>query len=382
MADGNDTSEERSLDPTPKKLAEARKKGQVARSRELNTTVMLLTASALMYLFGGSAGTTVLSQIKSNLQLDRKLVFDIAAPVAELTSAILSALVLLVPVFFIMTCASVIGPVLVGGFSFSRDSFAPKFSRINPLSGFKRMFGLQGLMELVKSMLKVLLLLAVAVWLFYLLKERYLLLGALPAGHAVTTALSMIVVVFATLSATTLLVAAIDVPYVKWDHIRKLRMTRQEMKEESKESDGNPEVRSKIRQMQQETANRKMLSEVGNSDVVIINPTHYSGALKYDVEGDKAPVVVAKGVDHMAMSIREIARQNDVPLFRNVMLARSLYHNVKMEHEIPVDLYNVIAQVLAYVFQLRDFRNGDAAEPVYPEFATVPGFRSDTGSKH
>lgn len=372
MADGNDTSEERSLDPTPKRLADARKKGQVARSRELNTTIMLLTASGIMYVLGGSSGQEMLSQISSSLQLDRKDVFDAGAPITEFTGSIMSTLWMLIPVFFIMTCASIIGPLLVGGFSFSREAFAPKFSRLNPLSGLSRMFGIQGLVELTKSVLKVLLLLVVALWLFYVFTDRYLILGSLPAGQAVSSALTMIVVVFATLSATTLLIAAIDVPYVKWDHIRKLRMTRQEMKEESKESDGNPEVRGKIRKLQQETANRKMLTEVKNSDVVIINPTHYSVALKYDLDGERAPVVVAKGVDHMAMSIRELARQHDVPMFRNVLLARSLYHNVNLDQEIPVDLYNAIAQVLAYVFQLRDFKNGSAAEPVYPEFLSLP----------
>jgi flagellar biosynthetic protein FlhB len=372
MAEGNEPAEERTLDPTPKKLADARKKGQVARSRELNTTVMLLTASAVMYVLGGPTGLKIIEVIKAKFVLDKKSIFDATATVTELTAALSASMYFLIPVFFIMTCASIVGPVLVGGFTFSKDSFAPKFSRMNPLSGLGRMFGLQGLVELVKSVLKVLLLLVVTLWLFLILTERFLLLGSLPIEQAVSSALGMIVGIFTILSATTLLVAAIDVPYVKWDHIRKLRMTRQEMKDESKESDGNPEVRGKVRQMQQETANRKMLSDVKDSDVVIINPTHYSVALKYDLEGERAPVVVAKGVDHLALTIREVAKEHNVPLFRNVLLARTLYHNVEVEQEIPVDLYNAIAQVLAYVFQLRDFKNGSASEPAYPEFLPLP----------
>ncbi|MEM7258856.1 MAG: flagellar biosynthesis protein FlhB [Pseudomonadota bacterium] len=372
MAEGKDSSEERSLDPTPKRLLEARKKGQVARSRELNTTVMLLTSSAALFLMGSQASTQVLELIGSILQIDRNAVFDVNSVTAELTNAIMTALIMLLPLFFIMICACIFAPVLVGGFAFSTESFAPKFSRMNPLSGLQRMFGLQGLMELIKSVLKVALLMLVTWWLFYIMAERYLMLGSMPPAQGVATALGMIIVIFSTLSAATMLVAAIDVPYVKWDHIRKLRMTRQEMKEESKESDGNPEVRGKVRQMQQEVANRKMLTDVRNSDVVIINPTHFSVALKYDLEGQSAPVVVAKGVDHMALAIREIAREHDVPMFRNVTLARSLYHNVKMQQEIPVDLYNAIAQVLAYVYQLRDFKNGEAMEPVYPEFLSLP----------
>jgi flagellar biosynthetic protein FlhB len=325
-----------------------------------------------MYVLGGPTGLKIIEVIKAKFVLDKKSIFDATATVTELTAALSASMYFLIPVFFIMTCASIVGPVLVGGFTFSKDSFAPKFSRMNPLSGLGRMFGLQGLVELVKSVLKVLLLLVVTLWLFLILTERFLLLGSLPIEQAVSSALGMIVGIFTILSATTLLVAAIDVPYVKWDHIRKLRMTRQEMKDESKESDGNPEVRGKVRQMQQETANRKMLSDVKDSDVVIINPTHYSVALKYDLEGERAPVVVAKGVDHLALTIREVAKEHNVPLFRNVLLARTLYHNVEVEQEIPVDLYNAIAQVLAYVFQLRDFKNGSASEPAYPEFLPLP----------
>lgn len=373
MAEGNDTSQERTLDPTPKKLQEARKKGQVARSRELNTTVMLLTSSLAFYVFGEQVGSELYLLVESLLKLERQSVFDVNLVTTELVDAVLAALFLLMPVFTILVCASVIGPVLVGGFSFSRESFLPKLSRMNPLNGLQRMFGLQGLMELIKSVLKVVLLLLVTWWLYYLISDQYFVLGSLPSGQGVSKALGMIIIVFTTLSATTMVIAAIDVPYVKWDHIRKLRMTRQEMKEENKESDGNPEVRSKVRQMQQEVANRKMLSQVKDSDVVIINPTHYSVALKYDLEGISAPVVVAKGVDHMALAIREIANKNNVTLFRNVLLARTLYHNVDTDQEIPVDLYNAIAQVLAYVFQLRDFNQGTALEPEFPDYLPIPG---------
>ena len=149
-------------------------------------------------------------------------------------------------------------------------------------------------------------------------------------------------------------------------------MTPQEMKEEAKESDGNPEVRAKIRRLQQEAASRKMLSDVKDSDVIVINPTHYSVALKYNKEGNGAPVVVARGVDHMALHIREIGKQHGVPLFRGVALARSLYFNVKLQDEIPLELYNAVAQVLAYVFQLRDFKAGNASEPIRPDNLPVP----------
>lgn len=373
MAEGEESSQERSLPPTQKKLLDARKKGQIARSRELNTSVMLLSSSAIFFVFGESTSAHLVTLFESSLQIDRFDVFDPTAPLEKIVSVVLSVLVVLSPVFLLLVCACIIGPVLVGGMTFSRESFQPKLSRMDFLKGIKRMFGLHGLVELLKSLCKFILLALVAFWLFYLLRESYLALGTLPLGQAVKSALMMITLVFATLSATTLFVAMLDVPYQKWDHIRKLRMTRQEMKEESKESEGNPEVRAKIRRLQQEAASRKMLSDVKDSDVIVINPTHYSIALKYNQSGSGAPVVVARGVDHMALHIREIARQHDVPLFRGVALARALYFNVKLQEEIPLELFNAVAQVLAYVYQLQEFKAGNASEPVKPDNLPVPG---------
>ena len=372
MAEGEDTSQERSLEPTDKKLLDARKKGQIARSRELNTSVMLLSSSALFFTFGETTGMGVLTMFESALQVDRFDIFDPSAPLKEISEIALSMLKLLTPIFLLLTCASIIGPLLVGGVTFSRESFAPKLSRMDFLKGIKRMFGLHGFVELLKSLCKFILLGLVTTWLFFVMREGYLSLGTVPLTEAIISALFMIAFVFLALSATTLIVAMLDVPYQKWDHIKKLRMTPQEMKEEAKESDGNPEVRAKIRRLQQEAASRKMLSDVKDSDVIVINPTHYSVALKYNKEGNGAPVVVARGVDHMALHIREIGKQHGVPLFRGVALARSLYFNVKLQEEIPLELYNAVAQVLAYVFQLRDFKAGNASEPIRPDNLPVP----------
>lgn len=372
MAEGGDTSQERSLEPTPKKLLDARKKGQIARSKELNTTVMLLASSAAIFVLGETASMQMFEIFHASLQIDRLTIFDSAAPTREISAAAMSALWLLAPIFALLTFACLVGPLLIGGFLFSGDSLKPKLSRMSVLSGLKRMFGVQGLVELLKSVAKVALLFLVTLWLFYLMRERYLLLGTLPTGQGVGSAVAMIAIVFSVLSATTIAVALIDVPYQKWDHIRKLRMTRQEMKEETKESDGNPEVRAKIRRLQQEASNQKMLTDVKTSDVIIINPTHYSIALKYNTEGEGAPVVVARGIDHMALQIRETAKSHDVPLFRAASLAQSLYYNVKLHDEIPIDLYKAVAQVLAYVFQLKEYRSGNASEPLLPDQLPVP----------
>lgn len=372
MAEGGDTSQERSLEPTPKKLLDARKKGQIARSKELNTTVMLLASSAAIFVLGEEASMQMFEIFHTSLQIDRLKIFDNTALTREISTVAMSALWLLAPIFGLLTLACLVGPLLIGGFLFSGESFKPKLSRMSLLSGLKRMFGVQGLVELLKSVAKVSLLFLVTWWLFFLMRERYLLLGTLPTGQGVASAVTMIAIVFSVLSATTIVVALIDVPYQRWDHIRKLRMTRQEMKEETKESDGNPEVRAKIRRLQQEASNQKMLTDVKTSDVIIINPTHYSIALKYNTEGEGAPIVVARGVDHMALQIRETAKSHNVPLFRAASLAQALYYNVKLQQEIPIDLYKAVAQVLAYVFQLKEHRSGNASEPLLPDQLPVP----------
>lgn len=368
-----ESSQEKNQEPTAKKLLDSRKKGQVVRSREFNTTVMLLASSAAVFVLGGDLGMGLLTMLHEGLNHERINIFDVNEPVTILSNTALGALLLLSPLFVLLTLSTFIGPLVLGGWSFSSESFKPQLSRMSLFKGLKRMLGLQGLVELLKAILKFLLLALVSWALFYSLEYRYLALSTQPLEQGVINAVNLMALVFFTLSAATLLISMLDVPYQKFEHTRKLRMSLQEVKEEQKESDGNPEVRGRIRRLQHEAANRKMLVAVKTADVIITNPTHYSIALSYDQNGKEAPVVVAKGVDHMAMHIRKIAIEHKVPLFRAPVVARSLYRHVELDQEIPAELYGAIAKILAYVFQLEEYRaNSKAEKPLMPVSLPVP----------
>lgn len=368
----NDTGQDRTEEPSEKKLRDARAKGQIPRSRELNTVIMLLASTAGLMAFGENIAGDLRSLIAYDLYLDRDQAFDKSAVVEALQINAMSALKLLTPFFIVTLIAVFIGPLMMGGLSFSAKAMSPKFSKLNPLSGFKRMFGLQGLVELLKALAKFLLIGISAYVLIGSLSERYLTLGQAPLASGLASGMELLATVLLVLSLSLALVAGIDVPYQKWSHTRKLRMTKQEVKEENKESQGNPELKAKIRSTQMEVANRKMLTEVPDADVVIVNPTHFSVALKYDQESGAAPVLVAKGVDFMALKIREIANEHDVPIFEAPPLARALYHHTELNQEIPEGLYLAVAQVLAYLFQLRQQVAGTKGRPERPNELQVP----------
>ncbi|HBR96110.1 MAG TPA: flagellar biosynthesis protein FlhB [Gammaproteobacteria bacterium] len=367
-----DTGQDRTEQPTEKRLREARGKGQIPRSRELNTVIMLLASVAAMMAFGDTMAEQMRLLIAHDLRLDRHQVFDKSAVLEALGLNVLSALKLLAPFFLVTFIAVFIGPAVMGGISFSAKALAPKFSKLNPMSGFKRMFGLQGLVELLKALAKFFLIGGVAYVLVEMLVDRFLTLGQASLLEGVASGMDLLSTVFLVLSVALILVAAVDVPYQKWSHIRKLRMTKQEIKEENKETNGNPELKSRIRSAQMEVANRKMLVAVPDADVIIVNPTHFSVALKYDQTGSGAPVLVAKGVDHMALKIREIAKEHDVPIYRAPPLARALYQHTELNREIPEGLYLAVAQVLAYIYQLKQHAQGEMLRPQEPQDLPVP----------
>jgi flagellar biosynthetic protein FlhB len=241
---------------------------------------------------------------------------------------------------------------------------APKASRLSPAAGFKRMFGVQAGVELIKSILKFFVVFIVAFLLLTGLFEQILGLSleAVPTNfsHAVTMLLWM----FLALALSIGIIAVIDAPYQVWNHTRQLKMTKQEIKDEHKNTEGNPEVKGRIKRTQYEMSQRRMMGEVPNSDVVITNPTHYSIALKYDADVGGAPRLVAKGIDEMAMHIRTIAKENDVEIIQSAALARSLYYTAEIDQDIPEELYAAVAQVLAFIFQLNEHKKGRAKKPI------------------
>ncbi|MFO8152971.1 flagellar biosynthesis protein FlhB [Thioalkalivibrio sp.] len=368
----NDTSQEKTEQPTPKRLREAQEKGQVANSRELNTTLVLLAGAGGLLLMGGPIFAGLQEILRRSWTLERELLFDPGALHTMLQMRITEGLVMLLPLFLVLMIAAVLGPVALGGGRFSAKAAAPKWSKLNPGSGLKRIFSLQGLMEFGKTLVKFVLIAAISGALLWQLSDSLIGLGHQPLERGLMHAGYMIGWTFLTLSATLILVALVDVPFQLWNHHKELRMTKQQVKDEFKETEGKPEVKSRIRQTQQEMASRRMMAEVPKADVVVTNPTHYAVALRYDQEGMRAPRVVAKGADLVAAEIRERARAAGVPLFSAPPLARALYFSTRVDQEIPAGLYVAVAHVLAYVYQLRTAGQAGARQPEPPTDLPVP----------
>ncbi|MBX2878893.1 MAG: flagellar biosynthesis protein FlhB [Granulosicoccus sp.] len=368
----NDSAQERTEPATPKRLADARAKGDVPRSKELNTVLMLLV-SLVGFAALGSSGVQAYKQLTHRQwQISREQAFGDLSVLNGLYVPLIDALWISAPFLVLMFFTVFIGPLFMGGWVFSLSSLKFDLKKVNPISGIKKIFGLQGLVEMLKAVLKVILLVGVSIYLFGYFLEDFLSLGSMPINQSLKQAFKIIFLITLILVLALGLVALIDVPYQKWNYAKKLRMSFQEVKEENKEQQGNPEVKSKIRQLQQANANRKMLLDVPMADVVIINPTHYSIALKYD-DDQVAPVLLAKGIDHMAIKIREVAVKHEVTIFSAPPLARALYSHSEIGETIPSELYLAVAQVLAYVLQVKEASFEDRARLVPPTDLPVPG---------
>ncbi|MCP5145850.1 MAG: flagellar biosynthesis protein FlhB [Gammaproteobacteria bacterium] len=345
--------QERTEEATPKRREDVREKGDTPRSRELNTMMMLMVGASLLLLAGGHVGERLATLFRDTLTLSRQEIFSTKHMFDTLMSNALDAIYALAPFLAVTVVIALGAPLVMGGWVFNPGNAAPKFSRLNPLSGIKRVFGVQGIVEAAKALLKFLLVGVFAIAVLYNDMHKVLQLGRSDLGHSVMDSLYLVGKTFLIVSTATIVIAMFDAPFQLWQFTRKLRMTKQEVREEMKDMEGKPEVKSKIRQKQQEVAMRRMMEEVPKADVVITNPTHFAVALKYDADRMSAPRVVAKGADLVAGRIREIAAANNVMLMSAPPLARALFHSTKLNQEIPAGLYVAVAQVLAYVFQLK-----------------------------
>jgi flagellar biosynthetic protein FlhB len=377
MAEENDNSQEKTEEPTPRRLEKAREDGQTARSKELGTMAVLMAGAIGLLVFGGQLGTALEGIMRDAFVIERSAMFDTRHMSIQLLASAKEAAWALAPFMAVLVIAAVAGSIAIGGLLFSGKAIQPKFNRMNPIKGLGRMFSMRSLVELIKSIAKVGLVMVVAILILNARTEDLLSIAEEPAVPAMVHVLWTLGWSFLLLSAATIAIAAIDVPFQIYDHTKKLRMTKQEVKDEFKDTEGKPEVKGKIRQLQREMANRRMMQDVPEADVVITNPTHYAVALKYDQDSMGAPVVVAKGADEVAFKIMEIAREHKVELLRTPPLTRAVYHNTDVGEEIPDGLYMAIAQVLAYVFQLRQFRKGYAAKPTMPDFPIPKDMRRD-----
>ncbi len=367
-ADGQDKSER----PTGKRLADARKKGQAPCSRELNTLALTLGGVVLLLAFGPRYAEGLMTTMRVNFRVARADLLDPATLLDHLVGGLRDALLLLAPFFAAMLAIAVLASIALGGFHFSTQALVPKFSKLNPLAGFKRMFSTKGLVELLKAVLKFLLIGGVTVLVLWHDADRLVALGTADVRVAIGEVFDLLASATLLLASTLLLLAVIDVPFQLWEHHRGLRMTKQEVRDEMKDTEGRPEVKGRIRQVQREMAQRRMMAEVPKADVVVTNPTHFAVALRYE-SGMTAPRVVAKGADQVAARIRELAGEHQVPVVEAAPLARAIYFNAEVGETIPAALYLAVAQLLAYVFQLQAWREEGGERPAPPDDFPVPG---------
>lgn len=372
---GADKSEE----PTGKRLEESRKKGQIARSKELNTVAVTLTGTVALIIFGAYMGNVLMDVMRGNFSLPRDVLMSERSMALYLLASGKHALLAVQPFFIALLIASIAGPIALGGGLFSAEALQPKASRMNPLAGLKRMFSVQALVELIKALAKFLVILAVALVVLSVDQDDLLAIANEPVEPAILHSLKVVGWSAFWLSCGLILIAAVDVPFQLWSHKQKLMMTKQEVRDEYKDTEGKPEVKGRIRQLQREMAERRMMQAVPQADVVITNPTHFAVALKYDPEKGSAPVLLAKGGDFLALKIREIAQEHKVMVLESPALARAVYYSTELDQEIPAGLYLAVAQVLAYVYQLRQYQAGKGKRPgPLPDFPIPADLRRDS----
>ena len=357
---------ERTEEPSLRRLQEARERGQIPRSRELTNFASMIGGSAALAAVGGTVASHLAQMMRRSLMIDGQALRTTDSMSASLGAACMSAVTAILPVFGALVAMVLLASVALGGWNFSTRALTPDFSRLSPLSGLKRLFGLRGISELAKALLKFLVVGAVCAGIVSWIFGDVLALGRMAPRAAVSRGAGLLSWAFVWLCASLALVAVVDVPMQIFQFKRALRMTRQELRDESKELDGRPETKQRIRQMQQTLARRRMMHKVPTADVVLVNPTHFAVALKYDPKKMRAPVVLAKGVDLVAQNIRRIAEEHRVPVFEAPQLTRALYRSTDLNKEIPNGLYVAVAQVLSYIFRVRTLNPTTAARVVKP----------------
>lgn len=370
MAEDSDL--ERTEAATPRRLEQAREEGQIARSPELTTFAVLLTAGLAMLFLGSTLIRGLERMMEQALWVDRATAFRSEAMIARLYEGMVAVLIDLAPFFALLVLAAIVAPMLVSGWLFTFEAVAPKFTRINPLTGLGRIFSAHGAVELAKAILKAVLVGGVAAWVIYSEFQPLIGLASEPARPGIAHLGELIIVAFLMVVGAMALIVVVDVPFQIWDHARQLRMTKEEVKQELKETEGDPQIRARIRQLQRERARRRMMAEVPKADVVVTNPTRYAVALRYRSGAMRAPTVVASGSALLAERIREVAIANRVPVVQAPPLARALHAHAELGQEIPTALYTAVAEVLAYVYQLRRFETEGGDAPTLPETLPVP----------
>ena len=359
----SESGADKTEDPTEKRKKDSREKGEIARSKELNTLAIMLAGSIGLLIFGGALAQDMMEIMRYNFSINRETLLNTDSMGAFLLHSGKIALLALQPVLITLLIAALVGPIALGGWLFAAGSLAPKFSRMNPAAGVKRMFSAKALVELLKALAKFFIILIVALLVLKSDIDDFQRIAHEPLELAVIHSLQVVAWSALWMACGLILIAAVDVPVQLWESHKKLLMTKQEVRDEHKDQEGRPEVKQRIRQLQRDMSQRRMMSAIPDADVIITNPTHYAVALKYDPEKGAAPMLLAKGSDFLALKIREIGAKHDILLLESPALARSIYYSTELEQEIPAGLYLAVAQVLAYVYQIRQHQAGKGKRP-------------------
>jgi flagellar biosynthetic protein FlhB len=369
MAEESDL--ERTEPASSRRLEQAREEGQVPHSRELGAFLVMSAAAGVFWVMGPWLIQRTASLMHRGLTLDLQLSQEPQLMLIRFSDLSLDALLTFSPLLFALVVASLLTPFLLGSWNFAPKAMMPDLSRLDPIKGLGRLVSWSGLAEMLKAIAKALLLGGVAAWVIW--NERYDIFaifgqtqdaGLASAGHLISFSFLAVV-------AAMLLIVAVDVPFQLWQYHDKLKMTREELRQEGKETEGNPEVKARIRTLQREAARKRMMGAVPTADVIVTNPTHFAVALTYK-SGMGAPKVVAKGRGDIALKIREIGAANGVPMLEAPPLARALYRHTELDQEVPSALYAAVAEVLAYVYQLTNWRQVGGNYPTPPREISVP----------
>jgi len=353
-----DSDAEKTEPASQRRLEQAREEGDVPRSREVATFTVLMAAGAGLWVAGSGVVRELSRMLTSGLSLTREQVFNPDVLVTRILVDVVNVMLACLPIAVAVMVVALASPLLVGGWLFSAKAFTPNFMKLNPMTGIGNMFSTNSLVELVKAIIKSVIVGVVAWMVISRQQQEAIGLLAEPLNVSSVHVLNMLGFSFMVIVGALGFIAAIDAPYQMWHYANKMKMTRQELIQESKESDGNPQIKGKIRQLQREMAKKRMMQEVPTADVVVTNPTHYAVALKYAEGGSGAPRVVAKGTDEVAAKIRELAKEHRVAILEAPPLARALHKHTEIGDEIPPRLYAAVAEVLAYVYQIKAYRPG------------------------
>jgi len=359
MADQQDDSQEKTEEPTARRLSKAREEGQIARSQETTIAASVICGAAFMYLFGSQLLGNVANIFSRGLVFDPLAVSEPQVAAARLGDAMLEAFFAVLPFFTLAMVVALLASGLIGGYNFSWKSAQPKASKMNPLSGLKRMFGMRSLVELAKAIAKFCLVGGVVFFLIQASIPDFGEISLMALEPGLSESASILTTAFLVASTTLILIALIDAPYQVYQHNQQMKMSLKEIKDERKDTEGTPEVKQRIRQKQREVSAARMLEAISEADVVITNPEHFAVALAYDPSSEDPPKVVAKGSDFIAERIRERAAEEGVPLFQSPVLARALFFTTELEGFIPEALFEAVAQVIAYIFNINSINRAN-----------------------